>query len=195
MSGTPTIYCPSSQNADRCLRQTEILSNLVQFSLVTESIGKDPEIDFITHPFAVLITQDCDLEQDFVVRQQSKENNKLLPRLLFCEAVSAEELFFRVAENKKDWRRLNIPNNKNERFHFLQQVDKESDAEKAGLPEIGIDFKRCFTMPTEEVYRRIEIGEAKRRCYLNSPYKEHLSKRFAYFLSRIALPSDHESED
>jgi hypothetical protein len=40
-----------------------------------------------------------------------------------------------------------------------------------------MDFKRYFSLPTEEVYYRID-SEAKRRCRLVSPYAEHLSTRF-----------------
>jgi hypothetical protein len=63
-----------------------------------------------------------------------------------------------------------------------------------GLSELAIDFKKYFTLPIEELYRRIEIGEAQRRCVLVSPYMEHVCNRFSYFLSRIALPFDHASE-
>jgi hypothetical protein len=59
---------------------------------------------------------------------------------------------------------------------------------------MGIDFKRYFTIPADETYRRVELGEAQRRCVLQSPYLEHLSSRFAYYLSRVALPLDHVSE-
>lgn len=63
-----------------------------------------------------------------------------------------------------------------------------------GLPELGIDFKKIFTIPTDEIYQRIALGQVKRRAVLVSPYLEHLSSRFAYFLSRIALPQEHLSE-
>jgi hypothetical protein len=83
--------------------------------------------------------------------------------------------------------------NKHERYHFLQLVEPSCDAQGTGLVELGIDFKRYFTLPTEEVYKRVEIGSAKRRCVLESPYLEHFSTRFAYYLSRVALPQDHAS--
>ena len=47
----------------------------------------------------------------------------------------------------------------------------------------------------EEVYRRIELKMAIRRSIMESPYLEHLSSRFAYYLSRIALPSEHSSDE
>ena len=51
-----------------------------------------------------------------------------------------------------------------------------------GMPELGIDFKRYFTIPTDEVYFRIR-AEAQRRSRLRSPYLEHLSNRFYSFQS------------
>ena len=194
MLPSPPVYRASLPPASYCLRQGEIISDLVQTRLALASVGGDPLVDFFQHPFAILMTQDCDVEQDFVVRQKGEVNDKILPGLLFCEVATAEELFGRVAGTKKVWERLNIPLNKNERFHFFGAVAPDCDARQIGLPELAIDFKRYFTVPTEEVYRRVELGEAKRRCILNSPYLEHLSSRFAYYMSRVALPTDHVSE-
>jgi len=56
-------------------------------------------------------------------------------------------------------------------------------------PELGIDFKRYFTLPTAEVYYQIQ-RQAARRCCLRSPYLEHLSTRFHAYQQRLALPED-----
>ena len=182
------------------LRQGEILSNLKQFKLNLESLhsGK-PLAEPIIHPFAIVVTQDCDAEQDFKKRQVSDLiSDKIIPSILFCEIVAAEQLRNRDKDNKVKeinstiWGQVKI--NKNERYHFLESVSAKSDILGGGLPELTLDFKRYFTIPTEEVYYRLEIGEAKRRCRLVSPYLEHLTSRFNYFQSRIALPEDHTSE-
>lgn len=190
------MYRASLTSAQYCLRQGELLSNLVHARLSLETVGgTELEIEEFTHPFAMLLTQDCDLEQDFTVRQKKETNDKLLPCLLFCEVATAEETLQRIAKSSKnEWKRMNISQNKNERFHFFQKVDPACDARQIGLEELVIDFKRYFAIPTAEVYQRIELGQAHRRCILNSPYLEHLSSRFAYFMSRVALPSDHVSE-
>lgn len=57
---------------------------------------------------------------------------------------------------------------------------------------IGLDFRRVFTMPTLELYRRIEIGEAHRHFYLSPVYRDHLSNRFYGYHMRIALPEGEE---
>ncbi len=190
---SPLIYRASMTSASYCLRQCEIISNVVRARLSFASVGDVPVVDFNIHPFAILMTQDCDLEQDFRARQKNEINDKVLPSLLFCEIVTAEDLFSLVAANRNEWKSLKISPNKNERFQFLQKVAPPCDAQQIGLDELAIDFKRYFTVPSDEMYRRIELGEAKRRCVLNSPYLEHLSSRFGYFMSRVALPEDHSS--
>lgn len=196
MAELSPIYRPSIGDNLSCLRQGEIVSNVVHWRVVTESIGigSEPRFEPVLHPYAILMTQDCDLAQDFSTRLKLQESDKTLPCLLFCEVLPAEELLPRIATNKREWERLKVASNKNERFQFLQSIAKELDLRQEGIPELGIDFKRYFAVPTAEVYRRIEKGEVQRRCLLNSPYLEHLSSRFGYFMSRVALESDHESD-
>lgn len=195
MAGSLPIYRVSAQNHEHSLRQTEILSNLIQTKLRVDSIRKDPVIDFVAHPFTMILTQDCDLEQDFALRLKGANSMKLLPSVLFCEIITAEELYSRFAKSETEWKdRLHIPKNKNDRFHFLQVVNPSCDALNVGLPEMGIDFKRYFSVPTDEVYKRIELKDASRRCVMRSPYLEHLSLRFATYLGRVALPEDHLSQ-
>jgi hypothetical protein len=187
------IYCITAEGANSCLRQGEILSEVIRFRLDVTNIGTEAFSGAGTrHPYAVILTQDCDLEQDFTVRQKGEVNDKVIPSVLFCEVVTAADLRGGAGINSSIWGQVKL--NKHERYHFLQKVEPNCDKLQIGLPELGIDFKRYFTLPTEEVYRRIEISEARRRCVLVSPYKEHLCNRFASFLSRVALPLDHVSD-
>ena len=142
----------------------------------------------VEYPYAIVLSQACDLTQDFSSRQNGKSQ---LPDVLFCQLPTADAL--KAGCGGSDiWKR--VKQNKDERYHFLEKVPIDSDAAGEGLPEMGIDFKRYFTLPTEEVYRWIELGQTKRRAVLCSPYLEHLSSRFAYFMSRVGLPRDHVSE-
>ena len=89
------IYTSSVTGA---LRQGEIISGLIQTRLQANSVGSDePIVDFETHPLAIVVTQDCDLEQDFKARNLEENtppctSNKLIPNILFCQIISAEEL-------------------------------------------------------------------------------------------------------
>lgn len=183
-----------TKSQDEQIRQGEIFTSLVQVKLNVQNLRLGEfKGDRVIHPYAIVITQDCDCEQDYRPRSQGLQTDKLIPNILFCEVITAEVLKGNQRDlGSKFWKQT--IQNKNERYHFLEKVPQEDDALGEGLPELGLDFKRYFTIPTDEVYFRIEIGEAKRRCRLVSPYMEHLAARFSYFLHRIALPNDHSSE-
>jgi len=172
------------------LRQGELLTDLKQPLLTLESVGTEhPRVRFENHPFAIVLSQDCDLSQDWRRAQEPDLQLRQLPAVLFAQAQAVTTLRNEIKKTEH-WQRLVL--NKDERYHFLEAVPKDIDALGIGLPELGIDFKRYFTIPTDEVYRRIEI-EARRRCRLKSPYLEHLSTRFCYYQFRVALPKDHQS--
>jgi hypothetical protein len=101
---------------------------------------------------------------------------------------TAEELRANANMNAALWR--GVESNSNERFHVLPAVTVECDTLGQGLPSLGIDFKRYFTIRTDELYARLEV-EARRRCYLHSAYGDHLSVRFSYFQMRVALPEEY----
>jgi hypothetical protein len=159
---------------------------------VTSIAGQAPPLRVAPklHPFALILTQGCELEQDFHARRGEVLEDKQIPAILFCEVVNAVDLRSRVKKSEH-WNLLK--SNRDERYHFFQAVEKEFDVEGEGLPELGVDLKRIFTIPTDEVYYRIRCGEARRRCCLQSPYLEHSCHRFANFLSRVALPEPHSS--
>ncbi|MHB1426293.1 MAG: hypothetical protein ACYC3I_24270 [Gemmataceae bacterium] len=186
-------YRAATSGSDASLRQGEILSNVVRLQLDLKFLGTDEQrVEPVEHGYAVILTQDCDLEQDFKARQRLNKPDKLLPNVFFCHLATAQQLRGAAGITTDIWKR--ISQNKDERYHFLQKIEVDLDGLQQGLPELGIDFKHYFTIPTDEIYKRIEMKEANRRCVLVSPYLEHLSSRFAYFLSRVALPQDHFSE-
>lgn len=191
-------YRASAPGISASLRQGELITDVRNTRVLAASLGTEElQFETATSEYALILTQDCDLEQDYAVRFLAPKpgSDKLMPAVLLAVAQPAAAVFASIAENsKKQWDRLNIQKNKNERFHFLQKVGPDTDRLGQQLPELVIDFKRYFTVPTDVLYRRIELGESARRCVLVSPYLEHLSGRFAHYLSRVALPSDHVSE-
>jgi hypothetical protein len=189
-----TVY---DRSGDGALRQGEILTNVILARPTVESVGTEElEIDEETHPYAVVLNQDCDLDQDWRVRsapQQPPDANaerRLIPSILFAQVTTAADLRARITEGGAVWRR--ITQNKDERYQFLEAVPADDDAAAEGLAALGIDFKRHFAISTAEIYRRIARGEARRRCRLKNPYLEHLSTRFCYYQFRVALPVDHQ---
>lgn len=189
------IYRPAPSNG--ALRQGEILTDLAQ--LIPEAIGGEVEYLIRIHPFAIVMSQDCDLDLDYRARLGERPEDKLIPSVLFCEMTTAEDLRQKV-KTAKFWERIRT--NTDERYQFLQAAEPEADALRTGLPELGVDFKRYFTMVPKEVELRITTDihferrtiRAVRRVVLSSPYLEHFSTRFSHYLARIALPEPHSSD-
>ncbi len=195
MTDAQPIYRSSESGA---LRQGEVVSGVVQFRIDPDNLdaalaGGRAEILQEEHPFAIVVTQDCDLDWDHRTRQEhvGTTSAKLLPNVLMCELKDASEAPRQPGMKALPWTR--IVQNKEERYQFLQAVTPDEDAQGIGLPELLIDFKRYFTIPTDEVYGQLE-RRARRRCVLMSPYLEHLATRFHYFQYRVALPGQHKSE-
>lgn len=184
------IYVPSGTGQ---LRQGEILSGVSEVRVDVSGLREQQNRAIsVNHPFAIVVSQDCDCEQDYKYRLGEDSKDKEVPNILLCQIVTAEELRGSNSINSTIWGQVKI--NKNERYHFLQKAGVEDDLAGVGLPEMGIDFKRVFTVPTDELYFRIENAQVVRRCRLTSPYLEHFATRFGYFLHRVALPLDHASD-
>jgi hypothetical protein len=137
------------------------------------------------------MSPDCDLEQDFGTRSSSGQTDKLISDVLLLQAVDVDELRATAPPGRDIWKR--IRQNKDDRYHVVEQPSRANSARDVQLPALGIDFKRYFTIPTDELYEQL-ARSATRHCYLESPYAEHLNKRFADFLSRVALPREHRVE-
>lgn len=197
MSVNSTHAYLSSTGVTR-LYQGEILSNVVE-RLVKRTTDADGGDDFgfneIVHPYVVVLAQDCDLEQDANGRaaqsaDESKLRNALMSHVLLIVASEFENSkgLFAGSDIRK-----RAKQNKDERYHFLSAVPPVDDALTFGIPSIVLDFKRLFTYPTEELLISISHGETKQRARLSSPYVEHLSSRFGYFIQRVGLPHDHHN--
>jgi len=178
------------------LRQGEILSGVIHRRRSLRSLLPDvkPEIAEAEHPYAILLSQDCDLENDFKYRTEANaeqlddRSDKILPSVLFCEVVTVDELVGSVPKGKDIWKR--IIQNKDERYQVLEEVRPTEYALETGIPALGIDFKRYFSIPTDELYVQLKMG-ANRRSRLNNPFLEGFCSRFAHYLSRVALPREH----
>lgn len=189
----PGIYRASPTAVPSCLEQGELLSGLDQVRLALVAVGDpSPAVETIRHPLAIILSQACDLEQDFGSRFPTPIPSKQIPSVLFCEVSLANDLRGSDGMNGTIWN--TVKKNSHERYQFLERVEPSCEAKAEGLGELGIDFKRYFTLPTEEVYKRIELGLVSRRFVLISPYLEHLSSRFAYYMGRVGLVRGHASE-
>jgi hypothetical protein len=173
-----------------CLRQGEIISNLCEFKLqipeekTIESI-KEPKFDPIYHTYVIVVSQDCDLEWDHKARLQEASEHKLLTHVLFCALFPREEIKDESKRKSQEFNR--IKDNQNERYHYLSAAPVNGG--ENSLPELVVDFKTTFSLPTEFVYWLLTTGQTIRKGALSSPYLEDCMHRLYSFLGRVAIPS------
>ncbi|MBL8962504.1 MAG: hypothetical protein KF787_12140 [Phycisphaeraceae bacterium] len=145
------------------------------------------------YEIAVVVTQDCDLAQDWSKRQAASTAETDLSCVLLCRAVIAESAF--VSDERIKGRDLQKPirNNKNERYQYLAKVPTAADGAAQGHEALLVDFKSLFTIRTTEIYRQLRAGNSppRRRFRLKTPWAEHLQCRFTGYHARIGLPRDH----
>lgn len=192
-----SVYRPSEAKSQ--VFQGEIFSDLPQVRIHLEYINpklNDVKVRRLIHPWSIVVTQDCDLESDFRTRSKGTTVTQLT-NVLFCQLLLASDVFKANYNNPNqtanDW--VRTEQNKTERYHYFQRAELVEDAKGEGLPTLIADFKKYFTIPTDELYAYIDQQITIRRCILNSPYLEHFSSRFHNFQSRVALPIDHKRED
>lgn len=189
----PGIY--RAVRAGERLYQGEILTRVVEWvpSYAAGAPNAVSTVSPMQYELAVVVTQDCDLAQDWSKRQSAPSEETDLTCVLLCRAVLAETAFsseerFRGKDLQKP-----IRNNKNERYQYLAEVPTTADGAVQGHQAMLVDFKALFTVRTTELYRQLRVGEnpQPRRFRLETPWAEHLQCRFAGYHARIGLPRDH----
>ena len=145
--------------------------------------------------YMVIMSQDCDLERDYTNRMESenpnKNRDKFIQQILVCPAYPSEQLKegthlselselgvkTEKIESKTKWNLIKL--NEIPRYHHLKRDIQLQ------IPELVIDFKHFFTIQRDFIY------DVRKRHYLatiDELFREELSQRFAYYLSRIGLP-------
>ena len=155
----------------------------------------------ILFQYIIVLTQDCDLEQGSKVsniledsQTGLKKVNQYLHNILFVPAFPAELLkkgehlqgLYKIQTEplaSKLWQK--IVKNSDYRYHFLPSCPDYQ------VPDLLIDFKAYYTLAFDYFLERYH------KHYLvtvNELFRESLSQRFAYYLSRIGLPELLEKE-
>jgi hypothetical protein len=187
------VYAPSP--TEGAFHQGEILSHVVQLCVILTSLDQESEgleFDEVDHPFAVVLTQECDLDWDFKARteepDEGKRRLKLVPNILLCE-LFPESVIRPKIKGSDIWKR--IINNQDERYHQISAVSPGFDCKGEGLPILVADFKHIFTIHTDELYHRLNL-DLRRRVLIEMPFVQDLSNRFTNYCDRVALPDTEQ---
>ena len=149
------------------------------------------EISKIVFPFIIVLTQDCDLDQDSKVRRQTdltKTQDKLILSVLVAPIYNVAQVYqgehldqLRIKMEMINEQRTPgeyLRANQRPRYHYLK-----FPTGVAISPSV-IDFKHYFSVNVEYLRRK----KADLVCRVSPLYREDISHRFASFLSRIGLP-------
>jgi hypothetical protein len=187
------------------LSQGDILRDVEHVEYVHEVEGI-LEVSRIVFPFAVVLTQDCDLAQDprcqrveasaergevQPPRSQSAPDDKWLLSVLLAPMYNALHLFegthlsdlgLQMQRFSSDPKRK-IKINEVSRYHYLEFTTD------IPMPAVVVDFKHYFSANAEYLK---QISGEKFICQIPALFREDVSDRFAAYLSRIALPIEDE---
>jgi hypothetical protein len=179
------------------IRQGDVIRGVDCVEYVVEKKGQI-EVGLIDYPLVVVLTQDCDLEQDKNLRkkiQTAKDSEvnqgNLLLSVLVAPLYNVEHVYegghlsdLGITSPAINGRPKKTPgeklrNNENARYHYLEFPNSVQI-----VPSV-IDFKHFFTVNLVHLKK---IRSQHFVCNISDLFREDISQRFASFLSRVALP-------
>jgi hypothetical protein len=171
--------------------QGDIFKDVEYVEYVSERKGII-EVSKIIFPLVIVLTQDCDLEQDYRFRKpknQEKTQDKLLISVLVAPLYNSEHVYEgeHLSElgltmqtiNRKRSEGNFLRNNERPRYHYLEFSDD------VGIVPSVVDFKHYFSVNVNYLKR---VKKTHFVCCVSDLFREDISQRFASFLARIGLP-------
>ena len=169
--------------------QGDIYRDVKVIDYVIEKRG-NIEISRIVFPLIIVLTQDCDLEQDSKIRygrEEATTQDKLIFSVLVAPLYNVEHVYMgehlqqmgiKMQMINSKTQKNNLVNNEISRYHHL-----DFPSEIAITPSV-IDFKHYFSVHVE--YLRKKTSDFV--CRVSPLFREDISHRFAFYLARIGLP-------
>jgi hypothetical protein len=148
------------------------------------------EVRKVVFPRVIVLTQDCDLEQDHRShRPDRKSEDKWLISVLVAPLYNAAHVYtgehlIELGAHMQQIRSDKLPgqnlrNNETPRYHYLEFP------EHVPIVPSVIDFKHYFSVNQESLRRAKRAGFV---CSVAPLYREAIAHRFASFLARVGLP-------
>ena len=178
------------------INQCDIFRN-VEFLEYVQEEGDVITVSKIIFPLAIVLTQACDLQQDYNARRRNIEEHKGNQDKFLISVIVAPVYNFEDLRLGNHLEQLgltmqamggrtkslcdNIIKNENKRYHYLCFPDD------VDIVESVIDFKHYFTVTVNYLNN---IYQQQYVCSIESLYREQISQRFSNFLARIGLPEN-----
>ena len=175
------------------ISQGDIYRNVEFIEYFAEKEGKI-EVPIITFPLVIVLTQECDLFQDYKSRygrpkKPTQTQDKYLISVLVSPLYNLEHVLIgeHLSELNLKMQAINrmategkyLIQNKIPRYHYIEFPPR------IPIPPSVIDFKHYFSVNVEYLKK---IKKSDFVCRISPLYREDISQRFASFLSRIGIP-------
>ena len=169
--------------------QGDIIRDVSYIDGVTESAGI-LEVSRLEFPLVIVLTQDCELEQEYQMHVQNAGNqDKWLVSVLVAPLYNAEHVYRgeHLSELNLAMQQINqrktpgqfLRNNDIPRYHYLEF------APDVPIVASVIDFKHYFSVNAQNLRERKKSSFV---CMVSPLFREAISHRFPAYLSRIGLP-------
>lgn len=181
------------------LCQGELIRSIYEPGATSLPTADGTQIEFLPtpHPLAIIVGPACDLAQDFAARFPDEEHKQSLlspeyitkprhiaPHILFCDVFEGDEIRNPAPiPDRRTWDLMQ--KNQHQRYHRFESAPIEGGKV---MPELFLDFKKIFTLPTGAIYEALRTARIQREAVVPSIYVHDLIHRFYSFQSRIGLP-------
>jgi hypothetical protein len=173
------------------IAQGDIIRNVEYIEYISEKAGAI-EVAKIIFPLIIVLTQDCDLAQDYRFRwskANTETQDKWLLSVLIAPLYNVEHVYTgeHLSELAMTMERINrgrspgenLRKNETPRYHYIEFPKHVPIA-----PSV-IDFKHYFSVNVGYLKK---VRQENFKCQVSELYREDISQRFSSFLSRIGLP-------
>ena len=176
--------------------QGEILGSVWEFVPIQAPVEVPEETDVRVRSFyherMVVLTQDCDLINDFGLRSpddqtledlnEVEDDIRSVPSVFLCDVT--EDLKARLGSGAS-WKR--VKGNQDERYHMFPEAVVGADGEGGYLPELYLDFRKTASLPTRFLYEGLRVEGIARVAVTPPIYLHDLIHRFHGYHSRVAV--------
>lgn len=173
------------------LSQGDIIRDVEHIEYVQERSGV-LEVSKIVFPLCIVLTQDCDLAQDYKFRwskMSTSNEDKWLLSVILAPIYNVEHIYTGEhlseigmtmnAIGRKNTLGKNLRNNETPRYHYLEFP------ESIQVVPSAVDFKHYFSANVAYLKSHKTTNFV---CQISELFREDISQRFSSYLSRIGLP-------
>jgi hypothetical protein len=141
----------------------------------------------IIRELTIVLTADCDLQQDFHGRLAGldEEQHTIIPHALLFDLHERPVIRGRFQTGDTSlWKR--VQRNQDIRYYHFETAPINGTKEE--LPDLYVDFRKGFGIPLDQLYASLSAGAVQRVARVPDVHVHDLMQRCYSYLARVASP-------